>query len=54
MENALYVEKRVIEAAAVSVPHERLGELVAAVVYLKPESRGEVTEADLKAIAGKR
>ncbi|KAJ7084407.1 hypothetical protein B0H15DRAFT_849054 [Mycena belliarum] len=54
VENALYSDSRVIEAAAVGVPDERLGELVAAVVYVKPESRGEVTEETLIALAQTR
>lgn len=54
VENALYAEQRVSEAAAVGVPHERLGEVVAAVVYVKPQNRSQVTEAALIATAGKR
>ncbi|KAF9462626.1 hypothetical protein BDZ94DRAFT_713673 [Collybia nuda] len=53
VENALYADERVYEAAAVGVPHKRLGEVVAAVVYVKPENRGQVTEASLMAIASK-
>ncbi|KAG6888420.1 hypothetical protein C0995_008333 [Termitomyces sp. Mi166 len=54
VENALYADDRVMEVAAVGVPHERLGEVVAAVVAVKPAFRGQVTEASLIAIAGKR
>jgi acyl-CoA synthetase (AMP-forming)/AMP-acid ligase II len=54
VENALYADQRVTEVAAVGVPHTRLGELVAAVVYAKPEYRDKVTEASLIATAGKR
>lgn len=54
VENTLYAEQCVSEAAVVGVPHERLGEVVAAVVYVKPENRGQVTEAALIALAGKR
>lgn len=54
VENALYADKRVIEAAAVAVPDERLGELVAAVVFVKPEDREQVTEDSLIALARTR
>ncbi|KAG5733854.1 2-succinylbenzoate--CoA ligase [Termitomyces sp. T112] len=53
VENALYADSRVMEAAAVAVPHERLGEVVAAVVAVKPAFKGQVTEASLIAIATK-
>lgn len=51
VENSLYSDPRVSEAAAVGVPDERLGEQVAAVVTLKPAYQGRVTEADLIAMA---
>ncbi|KAJ7170536.1 hypothetical protein C8R43DRAFT_979746 [Mycena crocata] len=51
VENALYSDSRVMEAAAVAVPDERLGELVAAVVFVKPEYHGQVTEHSLVALA---
>ncbi|KAJ6593920.1 hypothetical protein B0H19DRAFT_40733 [Mycena capillaripes] len=54
VENALYSDSRVVEAVAVGVPDERLGELVAAVVFVDPEFRGQVTEASLMAIAESR
>lgn len=54
VENALYADPRILEAAAVGVPDERLGELVAAVVSIKPAYRGHVTEAALIDIARKR
>lgn len=54
MENALYNDPRVQEAAAVGVPDERLGELVAAVVSIKPAYQGYVTEAALIATARQR
>ncbi|KAJ7924833.1 hypothetical protein B0H13DRAFT_1976258 [Mycena leptocephala] len=54
VENALYSDSRVVEAAAVAVPDQRLGELVAAVVFVDPEFRGQVTEASLMAIAKAR
>jgi acyl-CoA synthetase (AMP-forming)/AMP-acid ligase II len=47
VENALYADPRILEAAAVGVPDERLGELVAAVVSVKPAYQGHVTEAAL-------
>lgn len=51
VENALYNDPRVQEAAAVGVPDERLGELVAAVVSIKPAYQRYVTEAALLATA---
>ena len=54
MENALYSDERVLEVAAVGVPDKRLGELVAAIVSVKPAFRGKVTEASLIAVARKR
>lgn len=54
VENALYADPRISEAAAVGVPDERLGELVAAVVSVKPPFHGRVTEAALIALARKR
>ncbi|KAG6849878.1 hypothetical protein H0H93_004096 [Arthromyces matolae] len=53
VENALYRDPRVSEAAAVGVPDDRLGELVAAVVSVKPAYRGAVTGASLIATARK-
>ncbi|GLB37044.1 putative AMP-binding enzyme C-terminal domain [Lyophyllum shimeji] len=53
VENALYKDPRVLEAAAVGVPDERLGELVAAVVSIKPAFQGSVTETALIALARK-
>lgn len=47
VENALYSDDRILEAAAVGVPDKRLGELVAAIVSIKPAFRGQVTEAEL-------
>lgn len=47
VENALYNDSRIMEAAAVGVPDERLGELVAAVVSVKSAFQGRVTEAML-------
>lgn len=54
IENALYADDRVSEVAAVGVPDIRLGELVAAVVSIKPGHNGEVTEASLIKLAQKR
>ncbi|KAI3605858.1 long-chain-fatty-acid--ligase [Moniliophthora roreri] len=55
VENALYRDPRIFEAAAVGVPDRRLGELVAALVTLKSAYRGkgQVTEAELLALARK-
>ncbi|KAE9399485.1 acetyl-CoA synthetase-like protein [Gymnopus androsaceus JB14] len=47
VENALYADPRILEAAAVGVPDKRLGELVAAVVSVKPTHTGKVTESSL-------
>ncbi|KAH6914008.1 hypothetical protein BKA70DRAFT_1260152 [Coprinopsis sp. MPI-PUGE-AT-0042] len=49
VENALYADPRVHEAAAVGVPDERLGELVAAVVSIKPRFQSSTTESALVA-----
>ncbi|KAI5477431.1 hypothetical protein MNV49_006423 [Pseudohyphozyma bogoriensis] len=53
VENALYSDPRVKDAAVVPVPDAKLGELVAAVVVLHPSSRDSVSEADLIASAAK-
>ncbi|KAK7047789.1 hypothetical protein VNI00_006117 [Paramarasmius palmivorus] len=55
VENALYRDPRIFEAAAVGVPDERLGELVTALVTLKPAYRkkGRPTEAELMKLARK-
>ncbi|KAK0452867.1 uncharacterized protein EV420DRAFT_1557142 [Desarmillaria tabescens] len=53
VENALYTEPGVLEAAAVGVPDERLGELVTALVTIKPGYHGRVNEKKLLAIAEK-
>ncbi|KAJ7595665.1 hypothetical protein C8J56DRAFT_922881 [Mycena floridula] len=51
VENALYAEPAVLEAAAVAVPDDRLGELVAALVTLRPDCPpGKVTEMSLLAL----
>jgi acyl-CoA synthetase (AMP-forming)/AMP-acid ligase II len=47
VEDALYHDERLAEVAAVGVPDEKLGELVAVVVTTKPAFRGQVTEAEL-------
>lgn len=54
VENALYSDRRVAEAAAVGIPHPRLGEQVAAVVSVRPENKGQVTEEGLINLAKKR
>ncbi|KAK1222108.1 hypothetical protein PQX77_015032 [Marasmius sp. AFHP31] len=55
VENALYRDPRIFEAAAVGVPDHRLGELVVALVTLKPSHRGKgkVTESQLLKLAQK-
>ncbi|KAH8105970.1 hypothetical protein BXZ70DRAFT_406830 [Cristinia sonorae] len=47
VENALYSDPRVHAAAAVGVPDYRLGELVAAVVSIRPEYHGAVKESEI-------
>ncbi|KAG6874481.1 hypothetical protein C0995_010391 [Termitomyces sp. Mi166 len=54
VENALYRDPRILEAAAVGAPDERLGELVAAVVSVKSAYQGTVTEASLIGLARKQ
>ena len=54
VENALYADPRVLEVAAVGVPDERLGELVVALVSVRPDYQGQVTEAMLLTQARKR
>jgi len=54
VEDALYSDPRVAEAAGVGIPHPRLGEQVAAVVSVRPEHRGQLTEEGLIALAQKR
>ncbi|KAF5363672.1 hypothetical protein D9756_000643 [Leucocoprinus leucothites] len=54
VENALYSDSHVAEVAAVGIPHPRLGEQVAAVVSIRPENRGQVTEEGLITLAEKR
>lgn len=43
-----------LEAAAVGIPDDRLGELVAGVVSLKPAYHNQVSEASLLALARER
>jgi len=50
VENALFTEG-VMEVAAVAVPDERLGELVAAVVSIKADYRDKISERSLVALA---
>lgn len=54
VENALYADPRVLEVAAVGVPDERLGELVVALVSVRPDYQEQVTEAMLLTQARKR
>ena len=54
VENALYTDPRVLEAAAVGVPDRRLGEVVAAIVCVKPAFRGCVSEGEIMAVARRK
>lgn len=54
VENAFYFDDRVAEAAAVGVPDDKLGELVAVVVSTKPEYHGKVKESELIELARKK
>ena len=54
VENALHADEGVLEAAAVAVPDERLGELPAAVVAVKKEHCHRVTEEGLIKLARSR
>ncbi|PBK60201.1 long-chain-fatty-acid-CoA ligase [Armillaria solidipes] len=53
IESALHTEPGVLEAAAVGVPDKRLGELVAAVVTVKPSWCGKVKEEKLLSLVKK-
>ncbi|KAG7442441.1 long-chain-fatty-acid-CoA ligase [Guyanagaster necrorhizus] len=50
VESALHTDPGVLEAAAVGIPDKRLGELVAAVVTVKPSWRGKVKEEKLLSV----
>ncbi|KAL1750021.1 hypothetical protein FB107DRAFT_294786 [Schizophyllum commune] len=54
IEDALYTEPSVLEAAAVGVPDERLGELPVAVVSVKQGYRGKVTEQSLLSLINQK
>lgn len=54
VENALYHDERLAEVAAVGVPDEKLGELVAAVVSTKPAYHNQVQESELIDLARSR
>ncbi|KAI5884863.1 acetyl-CoA synthetase-like protein [Schizophyllum commune H4-8] len=54
IEEALYTEPGVLEAAAVGVPDERLGELPVAVVSVKQVYRGKVTEKSLLSLINQK
>ncbi|KAH8105971.1 hypothetical protein BXZ70DRAFT_998122 [Cristinia sonorae] len=47
VENAIHADDRIYQVAAVGVPDPRLGELVAAVVSVKPGFRGQVKEEEV-------
>ena len=51
VENLLYAHPAIHEACVVAAPDPRAGELVKAVVVLKPEARGQVQPADIVAWA---
>ena len=51
VENLLYAHPAIHEACVIAVPDARAGELVKAVVVLRPEARGTVTPADIVAWA---
>ncbi|KAJ4490255.1 hypothetical protein J3R30DRAFT_3278350 [Lentinula aciculospora] len=53
VENALYTDEGVLEAAAVGVPDARLGELVTAFVTVKPAHERRVKEAVLMDVSRK-
>ncbi|PBK84947.1 acetyl-CoA synthetase-like protein [Armillaria gallica] len=53
IENVLYNDPRIAEVAAIGLPDTRLGELVAAVVSVKPEFKGKVMEEQLLALSRK-
>ncbi|KAJ3972171.1 hypothetical protein EV361DRAFT_907039 [Lentinula raphanica] len=53
VENALYIDEGVLEAAAVPVPDARLGELVTAFVTVKPGHESRVNETMLIELARK-
>ena len=54
VENALYHDERLAEVAAVGVPDDKLGELVAAVVCTKPPYHNRVKESELIDLARSR
>ena len=54
VEDALYHDDRLAEVAAVGVPDEKLGELVAVVVSTKSAFRGQVKESELLELARSR
>ena len=51
VEDALYHDERLAEVAAVGLPDEKLGELVAVVVSTKPAFHGLVREEELLDLA---
>lgn len=53
-DQSLIVSPSVLEAAAVGVPDDRLGELVTAIVTVKPAFRGKVSPNALMVLANKR
>ncbi|KAG8967552.1 hypothetical protein FRC03_009805 [Tulasnella sp. 419] len=51
VENALFLDPRILDVAAVGVPDKKLGELVTAVVTPKNEFKGKVNEQELLDLA---
>lgn len=49
VENAFFSDERVLDCAVVGIPDKRLGELVGALVVLRQEHVGKVTDQDLLA-----
>jgi acyl-coenzyme A synthetase/AMP-(fatty) acid ligase len=54
VEKVLYEDDGVLEAAAVGIPDTRLGEIVAALVTVKPTHKEKATSASLMKLARKR
>ncbi|KAM0746229.1 AMP-dependent synthetase and ligase [Meredithblackwellia eburnea MCA 4105] len=53
VENALYLDPRVLDVAVVPLPDHKLGELVGASVVTKPDFHGKVTEKELLEVCAK-
>ncbi|KAL8277463.1 hypothetical protein RQP46_010185 [Phenoliferia psychrophenolica] len=53
VENALYLDHRILDVAVVPIPDAKLGELVAAAVVTKSAFHGRIKEAELIALVAK-